>query len=77
MPGVRGTHHEPGSHHRLWDHLSNLDFGVLGTIIIGIFIVSWLASTIIYKVRKYDDIEVTIAAPKPRPRVTAELSEVR
>lgn len=61
----------------LWDHLSNLDFGVLGTIIIGIFIVSWLASTIIYKVRKYDDIEVTVAAPRPKPRVTAELSEVR
>jgi high-affinity nickel-transport protein len=61
----------------LWDHLSNLDFGVLGTIIIGIFLVSWLASTIIYKVRKYDDIEVTVAAPRPKPRVTAELSKVR
>ena len=61
----------------LWDHLSNLDFGVLGTIIIGIFIVSWLASTIIYKVKKYDDIEVTVAVPMRKPRVTAELSEVR
>ncbi len=49
----------------IWDYLGSLDFGVLGGIIIGIFIVSWLASTIIYKVKKYDDIEVSIAAPSP------------
>lgn len=61
----------------LWDSLGNLDFGVLGTIIIGIFFVSWLVSTIIYKVKKYDDIEVTVAPPIVKPRVTAELSEWR
>lgn len=49
----------------LWNYFSSLDFGILGGIIIGIFIVSWIASTIFYKVKKYDDIEVTIAAPEP------------
>ena len=49
----------------IWDYLGSLDFGVLGGIIIGIFLLSWIVSTIIYKVKKYDDIEVTIAAPRP------------
>ena len=42
----------------IWDSLGNLDFGFLGGIIIGLFVVSWVVSTIIYKVKKYDDIEV-------------------
>ncbi len=45
----------------IWNYLGNLDFGVLGGIIIGIFILSWAISTIIYKVKKYDDIEVNVA----------------
>lgn len=49
----------------LWDSLSNLDFGMLGGVIIGIFIASWAISTLVYKVRKYDDIEVKIANPGP------------
>ena len=48
----------------LWDYFSGLDFGVLGGIIIGIFVVSWVASTIVYKVMKYDDIEVVVARPE-------------
>src|SRR5260370_2943771 len=42
-------------------HLSN-NFGTLGFIIIGIFLVSWAISTLIYKVKKYDDIEVKVAS---------------
>ncbi len=45
----------------IWDYLGNLDFGLLGGIIIGIFIACWAISTIIYKVKRYDDIEVKIA----------------
>lgn len=41
-----------------WDFLDNLDFGLLGAVIIGIFLVSWAISTIIYRVKKYDDLEV-------------------
>ena len=50
----------------MWDYLGNMDFGFLGAIIIGIFVVSWVLSTVIYKVKKYDDIEVTIARPEPK-----------
>jgi nickel/cobalt transporter (NiCoT) family protein len=48
----------------IWDYVGTLDFGLLGTLIIGIFVVSWVVSTIIYKVRKYDDIVVNVAPPK-------------
>lgn len=43
-----------------WDFIGNLsdNFGTIGYLIIGIFILSWLLSTIIYNVKKYDDIEV-------------------
>ncbi len=43
-----------------WNGVGQLsgDFGVMGYFIIGIFIVSWMASTIIYRVQKYDEIEV-------------------
>ena len=36
----------------------NDDFGMLGVIIVGIFIVSWLISYVVYKANRYDDIEV-------------------
>ena len=54
----------------IWDYLGNLDFGLLGGIIIGIFIACWAISTIIYKVKRYDDIEVKIA-PRPEELVTS------
>ena len=43
-----------------WDFIGNLNdnFGVLGYYIIGIFVLSWVVSTIIYKVKRYDDIEI-------------------
>src|SRR6266700_1653747 len=47
-----------------WDYVNNLDFGFLGIVIIGIFVLSWVISTIIYKVRRYDYIEVK-TAPGP------------
>lgn len=46
----------------IWDTFGNLDFGMLGGLIIGLFVVSWGVSTIIYKVKKYDDIEVNAPA---------------
>jgi len=45
----------------IWDYIGNLDFGLLGSVIIGTFIVSWVVSTIIYKIKKYDNIEVRAA----------------
>ena len=58
----------------IWDHLGNLDFGLLGGIIIGLFIVSWIVSTIIYKVKRYDDIEVNIAAPERERELSGSTS---
>ncbi len=42
----------------LWDLVENINFETLGVIIVAIFVVSWLLSTIVYKIKKYDDIEV-------------------
>ncbi len=48
-----------------WDFVGHLNdnFGAIGYIIIGIFLLSWLISTIVYNVKKYDEIEVVSAAP--------------
>jgi len=40
----------------------NDNFGVLGYIIIGIFLVAWLGSVAIYKVKRYDELEVRAKA---------------
>ncbi len=37
----------------------NANLGIFGVIIIGIFVMSWLVSALIYRVRGYDRIEVT------------------
>jgi high-affinity nickel-transport protein len=37
----------------------NDNFGVLGYIIVGIFIVAWVISYVVYKVNRYDEIEVS------------------
>jgi high-affinity nickel-transport protein len=43
-----------------WDAIGSLNehFGLLGYIVIGVFIVSWIVSIAIYKLRRYDDINV-------------------
>ena len=44
-----------------WDQVNVLSgqFGLLGVIIVCLFLASWLISTIIYKIKRYDEIEVT------------------
>ena len=44
-----------------WDFVGTLNdnFGVLGYVIIGIFVASWLLSMLIYRLNRYDEIEVT------------------
>jgi high-affinity nickel-transport protein len=37
----------------------NANFGTLGYLVIGIFVMSWIASALIYRVKGYDRIEVT------------------
>jgi len=45
-----------------WDVINGLNdnWGTLGYVIIGVFVLSWLASLVIYRVRRYDEIEVRI-----------------
>lgn len=45
-----------------WNIVGQLNdhFGTLGYIIIAVFIGSWLASLTVYKLKRYDDLEVTI-----------------
>ncbi|MGH8780126.1 HoxN/HupN/NixA family nickel/cobalt transporter [Paraburkholderia sp.] len=43
-----------------WDAIGALNdhFGTLGYVIIGIFALSWLASVLIYRVKRFDELEV-------------------
>jgi high-affinity nickel-transport protein len=45
-----------------WDVIGKLNdnFGMLGYIIIGVFAFSWIASIAIYRLKRYDEIEVRI-----------------
>ena len=47
---------------RFWSFISllNDNFGMIGYLIIALFAASWLASVIIYRVNKYDEIEVHV-----------------
>src|ERR1700690_1496408 len=42
----------------------NDNFGILGYIIIGVFLVAWIGSVIVYKVQGYDELEAQ-ALSKP------------
>jgi high-affinity nickel-transport protein len=46
-----------------WDAVKALsdNFGTLGFIIVGVFVASWAISTAIYKVRRYDELELKSA----------------
>ncbi|MGH7706631.1 MAG: HoxN/HupN/NixA family nickel/cobalt transporter, partial [Vulcanimicrobiaceae bacterium] len=57
---------------RFWDGIGRLsdNFGVLGFVIIGIFVVSWAASTIVYKIKRYDDIDVSLRPDQPPLRAS-------
>ncbi len=41
----------------------NDNFGVLGYVIIGIFVLSWLGSVVFYKFMGYDELEIDVATP--------------
>ena len=48
-------------HGAVWDLIGflNSNFGVIGFVIIGIFVVSWGVSLFIYRLNRYDEIEVS------------------
>ena len=51
----------------VWDAVSGLNdtFGMLGFLIIGVFVVSWIVSMLIYRLKGYDRLE--IQAPNVQP----------
>jgi nickel/cobalt transporter (NiCoT) family protein len=51
-----------------WDKIGQLNdnFGYLGYGIIGIFIVSWIISAAVYRIKRYDDFEITADAAPDR-----------
>ena len=40
----------------IWGVAGNLDMGLLGAGIVGLFLVSWLVSTLVYRWKRYDDL---------------------
>ena len=48
-----------------WDGVGALNdnFGILGYLIIGIFIASWLASLALYRFKRYDELDVRVGNP--------------
>lgn len=52
-----------------WDAIGSLSgqFGTLGFIIVGIFIAAWIISTIIYKIKRYDELDIAIAPATDTP----------
>ena len=43
----------------LWEFARNLDFGIIGFGIVGIFVASWTVSTLIYRWKRYDSLPIT------------------
>ena len=50
-------------HGAIWDVIGSLNnnFGVVGFVIIGVFVGSWAVSILIYRMKRYDEIAVNIA----------------
>jgi high-affinity nickel-transport protein len=50
---------------RFWDFIGSLNdnFGDLGFAIIGIFVLCWLVSLLVYRMKGYDKISVTVSGP--------------
>ncbi len=57
---IAGRFHLTGG---IWDFVSDLDFEIVGFAIIGLFIASWLVSTLIYRLKGWDDIPVETPIP--------------
>ena len=47
----------------LWDAVGGLSqhFGLLGYLIVGVFVLSWMASILIYRLKGYDRLELRVA----------------
>ena len=53
----------------IWDVVDQMDFGLIGVAIVGVFLGSWVVSTLIYRWKGYDDLAVvsTLERSSPAP----------
>ena len=53
-------------HGPVWDLIASLNdsFGMIGFVIIGVFVMSWVVSFCIYRLNRYDDIELISTPPE-------------
>lgn len=63
-----------GLHGGVWSFVANLDFAVVGVVIVGIFLVSWVGSTLIYRLKGYDALGGP-AGPEPAETAGPEPAE--
>jgi high-affinity nickel-transport protein len=58
---IQGQYHLTG---RFWHPIAILNggtaFGILGYLMIGIFILAWIVSVSVYKLKRYDEVEVLL-----------------
>lgn len=55
----------------IWDAIGALDLNTIGFLIVGIFLLSWIVSTMIYKLKRYDDLEIPIISPSSLETVSS------
>jgi high-affinity nickel-transport protein len=55
-----------GLHGGFWDGVATIgdNFGVVGFGIIGLFVAAWLVAALIYRLRRYDEIDVRVNAER-------------
>jgi high-affinity nickel-transport protein len=58
--GLLGTKFDLGGGFWQAIYALNDNFGMLGYLIIAIFVACWLVSAIIYRVKRYDELEVNV-----------------
>jgi high-affinity nickel-transport protein len=46
----------------MWEFFGNQNLGVLGSVIIGAFVLSWIASVVIYRVKGFDRLESSLVS---------------
>jgi nickel/cobalt transporter (NiCoT) family protein len=56
-------------HGAAWNMIDSLNnhFGMVGFTVIGVFALSWILSIIIYRLKRYDEIEVMVAPSETKP----------
>src|SRR5262249_47407958 len=63
----------------VWDVIGNLNnsFGLLGVFIVLLFLASWVTSTIIYRVKRYDEFEVNMVPGPIETRIAGGTAKSR